>query len=104
MATDEEIEAAIGCKPGSIGPVNLSVPVIADRSAAHLADFVCGANKDDFHLTGVNWERDVPLGRIEDLRNVVEGDPSRMAKATWKSAGASKWATSSSLATSTAAP
>ena len=76
MATDEEIEAAIGCKPGSIGPVNLSVPVIADRSAAHLADFVCGANKDDFHLTGVNWERDVPLDRVEDLRNVVEGDPS----------------------------
>ncbi|WP_273426914.1 proline--tRNA ligase [Marinobacter sp.] len=76
MATDEEIEAAIGCKPGSIGPVNLSVPVIADRSAAHLADFICGANKDDFHLTGVNWERDVPLARIEDLRNVVEGDPS----------------------------
>jgi len=76
MATDEEIEAAIGCKPGSIGPVNLSVPVIADRSAAHLADFICGANKDDFHLTGVNWERDVTLARIEDLRNVVEGDPS----------------------------
>lgn len=76
MATDEEIEAAIGCKPGSIGPVNLSVPVIADRSAAHLADFVCGANKDDFHLTGVNWERDVPLDRVEDLRDVVEGDPS----------------------------
>lgn len=76
MATDEEIEAAIGCKPGSIGPVNLSVPVIADRSAAHLADFICGANKDDFHLTGVNWERDVTLARIEDLRNVIEGDPS----------------------------
>ncbi len=76
MATDEEIEATIGCKPGSIGPVNLNVPVIADRSAAHLADFVCGANKDDFHLTGVNWDRDVPLERVEDLRNVVEGDPS----------------------------
>eukprot|EP00163_Fabomonas_tropica_P006981 TRINITY_DN1657_c0_g5_i1.p1 TRINITY_DN1657_c0_g5~~TRINITY_DN1657_c0_g5_i1.p1 ORF type:complete len:578 (+),score=103.36 TRINITY_DN1657_c0_g5_i1:715-2448(+) len=76
MATDEEIEKAVGCKPGSIGPVNLNVPVIVDRSAAHLADFVCGANKDDFHLTGVNWERDVPLARVEDLRNVVEGDPS----------------------------
>jgi len=76
MATDEEIEATVGCKAGSIGPVNLSVPVIVDRSAAHLADFVCGANKDDFHLTGVNWERDLPLGRVEDLRDVVEGDPS----------------------------
>lgn len=76
MATDEEIEAAVGCKPGSIGPVNLPVPVVVDRSAAHLADFICGANKDDFHLTGVNWERDLPLDRIEDLRDVVEGDPS----------------------------
>ena len=76
MATDEEIEAAVGCKAGSIGPVNLPVPVIVDRSAAHLADFICGANKDDVHLTGVNWERDLPLGRVEDLRDVVEGDPS----------------------------
>ena len=76
MATDEEIEAAIGCKAGSIGPVNLPVPVIVDRSAAQLADFVCGANREGFHLTGVNWERDLPLGRVEDLRNVVEGDPS----------------------------
>ncbi|MDO3722472.1 proline--tRNA ligase [Marinobacter sp. chi1] len=76
MATDEEIEQATGCKPGSIGPVNLNVPVIVDRSAAHLADFVCGANKEGYHLTGVNWDRDADLGRVEDLRNVVEGDPS----------------------------
>ena len=76
MATDEEIEQAIGCKPGSIGPVNLSIPVIVDRSAAHLADFVCGANREGFHLTGVNWERDAALERVEDIRNVVEGDPS----------------------------
>ena len=76
MATDEEIEKAIGCKPGSIGPVKLPVPVIVDRSAAHLADFVCGANKDDYHLTGVNWERDAEISRVEDLRNVVEGDAS----------------------------
>ncbi|MGC8119182.1 proline--tRNA ligase [Marinobacter sp. VGCF2001] len=76
MASDEEIEQAIGCKPGSIGPVKLPVPVIVDRSAAHLADFVCGANKDDYHLTGVNWGRDAEITRIEDLRNVVEGDAS----------------------------
>lgn len=76
MATDEEIQSAVGCKPGSIGPVNLPVPVIVDRSAAHMADFVCGANREGFHLTCVNWERDVALPRIEDLRNVVEGDPS----------------------------
>src|SRR5690606_16262766 len=49
MATDEEIEQATGCKPGSIGPVNLDIPLIVDRSAAHLADFVCGANKEGFH-------------------------------------------------------
>ncbi|MDX1553769.1 MAG: proline--tRNA ligase [Marinobacter sp.] len=82
MATDEEIEKAIGCKAGSIGPVNLSVPVIVDRSAAHLADFVCGANKEGYHLTGVNWERDVPLARVEDLRNVLEGDASPDGKGT----------------------
>lgn len=76
MATDVEIEAAAGCKPGSIGPVDLPLTVIVDRSAAHLADFVCGANKEGVHLTGVNWERDLPLGRVEDLRNIVEGDPS----------------------------
>ncbi|WP_417514005.1 proline--tRNA ligase [Marinobacter sp.] len=82
MATDEEIEAAIGCKAGSIGPVNLQVPVIVDRSAAHLADFVCGANREGYHLTGVNWERDLPLGRVEDIRNVVEGDASPDGKGT----------------------
>ncbi|AKO52867.1 proline--tRNA ligase [Marinobacter psychrophilus] len=82
MATDEEIQHATGCAPGSIGPVNLPVPVIVDRSAAHLADFVCGANKDDVHLTGVNWLRDLPLGRVEDLRNVVEGDASPCGQGT----------------------
>lgn len=82
MATDEEIEQAVGCKPGSIGPVKLNVPVIVDRSAAHLADFVCGANREGFHLTGVNWERDAALERVEDLRNVVEGDPSPDGKGT----------------------
>ena len=82
MATDEEIEQVVGCKAGSIGPVNLPVPVIVDRSAAHMVDFVCGANKEDHHLTGVNWERDVPLARVEDLRDVVEGDPSPDGKGT----------------------
>ncbi|MBO6811343.1 MULTISPECIES: proline--tRNA ligase [Marinobacter] len=82
MATDEEIEQAVGCKAGSIGPVKLNLPVIVDRSAAHLADFACGANREGFHLTGVNWERDVALDRVEDLRNVVEGDPSPDGKGT----------------------
>jgi prolyl-tRNA synthetase len=76
MASEAQIEAAIGCKPGSIGPVNPGIDVIVDRSAAHAADFACGANRDGFHLTGVNWERDAALSRVEDIRNVVAGDPS----------------------------
>jgi len=76
FASDEQISAAAGCKAGSIGPVGLDIDVIVDRSAAHLADFVCGANKDDLHLTGVNWDRDAQNYTVADLRNVVAGDPS----------------------------
>ncbi|KXJ51973.1 MAG: proline--tRNA ligase [Colwellia sp. Phe_37] len=76
FATEEQIIAAAGCNAGSIGPVGLTIDVIVDRSAAHLADFVCGANKNDMHFTGVNWDRDAQNYRVEDLRNVVEGDPS----------------------------
>lgn len=76
MATEAQIQTACGCLPGSLGPMNLSMMVIVDRSAACLSDFVCGANVDGFHATGVNWERDVPLVRVEDIRNVVAGDPS----------------------------
>ncbi|NQY65642.1 MAG: proline--tRNA ligase [Alteromonadaceae bacterium] len=76
FATDEQIVAAAGCNIGSIGPVNLSIPVIVDRSAAHLADFVCGANSDDQHFTGANWDRDCADYSVIDIRNVVEGDPS----------------------------
>lgn len=79
FASDEQIQTTIGCKPGSIGPVRLAdkgIEIIVDRAAAHLSDFVCGANEDGFHLTGVNWERDCSLPRIEDIRNVVAGDPS----------------------------
>jgi len=76
FASDEEVEQAIGCKPGSIGPLNLKIPVIADRSVVNMADFVCGANQDGFHLTGANWDRDAKYNDVADLRNVVEGDPS----------------------------
>ena len=76
FASEEQILAAVNCNAGSIGPVEMTIPVIVDRSAAHLADFVCGANTDDVHLTGVNWDRDCSKYTIEDLRNVVEGDPS----------------------------
>ena len=76
MASEEEVRAACGAGFGSLGPVGLKLPLVIDRSAACLADFSCGANRDGFHLTGANWERDCPLGRVEDLRKVEEGDPS----------------------------
>ena len=76
MASDEEIRKALGVDAGSIGPVGLRVPMIVDHAAAHLADFVCGANRTGYHLTGVNWDRDVALGETADLREVEEGDPS----------------------------
>ena len=76
FASEAQIQQALNCKPGSIGPVGMSIKVIADHSAAHLADFVCGANQDGKHLTGVNWERDARFDEVADLRNVVEGDAS----------------------------
>ena len=76
FASDEEIKAAAGCDSGSIGPVGLSVPTFIDRSAAMCSDFICGANVNDKHLMGVNWERDVEPGSIVDIRNVQDGDPS----------------------------
>ncbi|MCW8931672.1 MAG: proline--tRNA ligase [Gammaproteobacteria bacterium] len=76
FANDEEIKNAAGCDAGSIGPVGLSIPTYVDRSAAACSDFVCGANVNDQHFTGVNWERDVEPGSIVDIRNVVEGDAS----------------------------
>lgn len=76
LASDEEIRQAVNCDAGSIGPVGLNIPVYVDHSAAGLADFVCGANENAKHLTGVNWQRDLPLPTSVDIRNVVEGDPS----------------------------
>ena len=79
FATEKEIVEHFGSKPGYLGPVKLLKPVkvVADRTVANLADFVCGANEEGFHLTGVNWGRDLPEpDLVTDLRNVVEGDPS----------------------------
>jgi len=76
FAAEDEIYRSLGCRPGSLGPVGLDIPVVVDHSAAHLADFVCGANEHDKHLTGVNWLRDCELGAVADLRNVINGDPS----------------------------
>src|SRR6056300_17192 len=74
FASDEQIQAIIKCEPGSIGPVNIPVKVIVDRDAAVLSDFVCGANQNDHHYTGVNWNRDAAFDEIADLRKVIEGD------------------------------
>ncbi len=82
FAPEAKIKEALDCSVGSIGPVGLTIPVIVDRSAAVVADFACGANKDGFHLTGVNWERDLPLTTVADLRNVVVGDPSPCGQGT----------------------
>ncbi|MEZ7894448.1 MAG: proline--tRNA ligase [Thauera sp.] len=79
FATEGEILEHFGCKPGYLGPIGLLKPVkvIADRTVAHMADFICGANDADFHFTGVNWGRDLPEpDLVADLRDVVEGDPS----------------------------
>jgi prolyl-tRNA synthetase len=76
MANEEQVRATCGTGFGSLGPAGLELPIIVDRSAAQLANFTCGANTDDVHLTGVNWDRDCPSGSIADLRNVVAGDPS----------------------------
>ncbi|WP_286232501.1 proline--tRNA ligase [Thalassotalea sediminis] len=80
FASEEQINQAVKCEAGSIGPVGLSIPVIVDHSAAHLADFICGANKDGFHFTGVNWDTDITDYDVADIRNVVEGDPSPCGK------------------------
>jgi len=79
FATEAEIRAAFGCRPGYLGPIGARQPVrvVADRTVANMSDFVCGANEEDFHLAGVNWGRDLPEPRqVADLRSVVAGDPS----------------------------
>ncbi|MCC2523214.1 proline--tRNA ligase [Vibrio coralliilyticus] len=82
MATEEEIRGLIGAGPGSLGPVGLELPFIVDRSVAVMSDFGAGANIDGKHYFGINWGRDVELNQVEDLRNVVEGDPSPCGKGT----------------------
>lgn len=76
MASEELIQAAIGCSPGSIGPQGQAVPVLVDRSAAAMRNFVAGANRDGFHVRNLNWHRDAEPAAVYDLRDVVEGDPS----------------------------
>lgn len=75
FATEEQVLDAVGCKLGSIGPVGLEIPVYVDRAAGVLADFYCGSNETGFHLSGVNWDRDVSCDNNVDIRRVQEGDP-----------------------------
>jgi prolyl-tRNA synthetase len=77
FAAEAEILRACQCRPGSIGPLGLTIPIIADRSVVFMSDFVCGANEDGKHFQGVNWGRDLPIPEyVADIRTVVEGDPS----------------------------
>ena len=78
FSTEAELLEVFGTVPGYLGPINTKLPVnvVADRTVANMADFVCGANEADFHYTGANWGRDLPEPLVADLRNVVEGDAS----------------------------
>lgn len=82
FASDKQIQAAVGCNPGCLGPLRLPFPVIADRSVEHMADFACGANRDGFHLINANWGKDCHFDRVADLRKVKEGDLSPDGKGT----------------------
>ena len=82
MASDAQIKATAGCGAGSIGPVGLQCKIYVDRTANNLADFVCGANHDGEHLSGVNWSRDLPEAEVVDIRHVVDGDASPDGKGT----------------------
>ena len=82
FASEEEIRALVQAGPGSLGPVNLPVPVVIDRTVAAMSDFSAGANIDGKHYFGINWDRDVATPEVADLRNVVAGDPSPDGKGT----------------------
>ena len=82
MADEDAIKSLIGAGPGSLGPVNLPIPFIADRTVAMMSDFGAGANIEGKHYFGINWERDQALQEVADIRNVVEGDPSPCGQGT----------------------
>lgn len=84
MASEERIRSVVGAGPGSLGPIELPMPVIIDRAVSLMSDFGAGANIDDQHWFGINWERDLPLPEVADLRSVKAGDPSPDGKGTLK--------------------
>jgi prolyl-tRNA synthetase len=84
MAGPERVRTATGTEPGFIGPIGFKGKIYVDHAAAHLADFVCGANEKDLHFTGVNWGRDLPESRSVDIRNAQAGDPSPSGRGSLK--------------------
>ncbi|QDO85112.1 proline--tRNA ligase [Shewanella psychropiezotolerans] len=82
FADEADIRKAIGAGPGSIGPVGLNIPVYIDHSVNVMSDFGAGANQDDKHYFGINWERDLPQAEVADLRNIIEGEPSPCGQGT----------------------
>ncbi|MGX9740174.1 proline--tRNA ligase [Pseudocitrobacter corydidari] len=82
FATEEEIRAVVNAGPGSLGPVNMPIPMVIDRTVAVMSDFGAGANIDGKHYFGINWDRDVATPEVADIRNVVAGDPSPDGKGT----------------------
>ncbi|MDD8059534.1 MULTISPECIES: proline--tRNA ligase [Shewanella] len=83
FASEAEIRDAVGAGPGSLGPVGLTMPIIIDHSVAVMSDFAAGANTEDKHYFGINWERDLPLATAADIRNVVEGEPTPDGQGTY---------------------
>lgn len=83
FASEAEIRDALGAGPGSLGPVGLTIPMVIDHSVAVMSDFAAGANLDDKHYFGINWERDLPLASAADIRNVVEGETTPDGKGTY---------------------
>ena len=82
LASEQEIQNTLHCLPGSIGPIGLNLLTYVDHAALACSDFICGANKDDYHFKGVNWANDCPQTSSVDIRNIVEGDPSPDGKGT----------------------
>ena len=83
FAEHSEIMEHIKCLPGSLGPLGMNIPIVADYAASQMADFIAGSNEEGYHYTGMNWGRDLPDPQAYDLRNIEEGDPSPSGRGTY---------------------
>ena len=101
FATEEEIRALVNAGPGSLGPVNMPVPVIIDRTVAVMSDFAAGANIDGKHYFGINWDRDVATPEVADIRTSSPATRARTVKVPCLLSAVSKWVISSSWGRST---